>query len=43
MGYGKYDESDVPMKLEDIMEDAQRYRERCLMLEKLDKSEKIIN
>lgn len=43
VGYGKYDESDVPMKLEDIMEDAQRYRERCLMLEKLDKSEKIIN
>lgn len=36
IGYGKYEESDVPMKLEDIIEDAQRYKERCLMLQQLD-------
>jgi hypothetical protein len=35
VGYGKYDESDVPMKLEDIMEDALRYKERCRMLQEL--------
>ena len=34
-GYGKYDESDVPMKFEDIVEDALRYRERCLRLQEL--------
>lgn len=43
VGYGKYDESDVPMKLEDIFEDAQRYKERCLMLQTLKKSEKRID
>jgi len=32
-GYGKYDSSDVPMKLDDIKEDARRYRERCQMLQ----------
>ena len=36
IGCGKYEESDVPMKLEDIFEDAQRYKERCLMLQQLD-------
>ena len=35
----KYDESNVPMKLEDIYEDARRYKERCLMLQELDKLE----
>jgi len=39
-GYGKYDESDIPMKFEDIVEDARRYKERCRMLEELSKSEK---
>ena len=34
-GYGKYDESDVPMKFEDIVEDALRYKERCLRLKEL--------
>ena len=32
VGYGKYDSSDVPMKLEDIREDAQRYKERVAKL-----------
>jgi hypothetical protein len=36
-GYRKYDESNVPMKLEDIYEDARRYKERCLMLQELEK------
>ena len=36
-GYRKYDESNVPMKLEDMYEDAHRYKERCLMLQELDK------
>ena len=36
-GYRKYDESNVPMKLEDIYEDARRYKERCLMLQELGK------
>ena len=31
-GYTKYESSDVPMKLEDIKEDAERYKERCMML-----------
>lgn len=35
VGYGKYDESDVPMKLDDIIEDARRYKQRCLMLQNL--------
>jgi len=35
VGYGKYDESDVPMKYEDIVEDARRYKERCLKLKEL--------
>lgn len=35
MGYGKYEESDVPMKLEDIIEDARRYKERCFKLQQL--------
>lgn len=43
VGYGKYDESDVEMKLDDIAEDAKRYKERCMMLEKLNKSEEQIN
>lgn len=34
-GYGKYDPSDVPMKLEDIKEDARRYKERCQKLQML--------
>lgn len=38
VGYGKYDESDVPMKMEDIMEDAFRYRERCRVLKELHES-----
>ena len=42
-GYGKYDESDVPMKLEDIIEDAQRYKERCRMLQELSLEKKNIN
>ena len=37
VGYGKYEESDVPMKLEDIMEDALRYKQRCQMLQELNK------
>ena len=36
-GYRKYDESNVPMKQEDMYEDALRYKERCLMLQELDK------
>ena len=36
-GYRKYDESNIPMKIEDIYEDARRYKERCLMLQELDK------
>lgn len=32
VGYGKYDSSDVPMKLEDIREDAERYKERVAKL-----------
>ena len=32
MGYGKYDSSDVPMKLEDIREDAKRYKDRIIKL-----------
>lgn len=31
-GYGKYESSDVPMKLGDIREDAERYKERLAML-----------
>jgi uncharacterized phage-associated protein len=31
-GYSKYESSDVPMKLEDIREDAENYRERLAML-----------
>jgi len=37
IGYGKYDESDVPMKLEDIIEDAMSYKLRCQMLQELNK------
>lgn len=40
VGYRKYDESNVPMKLEDIYEDARRYKERCLILQELEKFEK---
>lgn len=36
-GYGKYEESDVPMKLDDIIEDARRYKTRCFMLSQIDK------
>ena len=36
-GYRKYDESNVPMKIEDIYEDARRYKERCLKLQELEK------
>ena len=43
VGYGKYDESDVPMKLEDIIEDADRYKERCAMLLALNSSENHIS
>ena len=32
VGYGKYDSSDVPMKLDDIREDAERYKERVTKL-----------
>ena len=32
VGYGKYDSSDVPMKLEDIREDAKRYKDRIVKL-----------
>lgn len=39
-GYRKYDESNVPMELEDIYEDARCYKERCLKLQELEKSEK---
>ena len=38
VGYGKYEESDVPMKLEDILEDAMRYKQRCQMLQELKKN-----
>lgn len=31
-GYTKYESSDIPMKLDDIREDAERYKERCMML-----------
>lgn len=34
-GYGKYDSSDVPMKLDDIREDAERYKERRAKLKLL--------
>lgn len=37
VGFGKYDESDVPMKLEDIIEDAMRYKYRCMMLQELNR------
>jgi hypothetical protein len=43
VGYGKYDESDVPMKLEDITEDAERYKKRCEMLLALNSSENHIS
>jgi uncharacterized phage-associated protein len=43
VGYGKYDESDVVMKLEDITEDAMRYKERCMKLEELNKSGNQLN
>lgn len=32
VGYGKYESSDVPMKLDDIREDAARYKERVAKL-----------
>jgi hypothetical protein len=32
VGYGKYDSSDVPMKLDDIREDAMNYMERLTLL-----------
>lgn len=32
VGYRKFEESNVPMKLEDIYEDARRYKKRCVML-----------
>lgn len=35
VGYGKYEESDVEMKLEDIIEDAIRYKKRCKFLQEL--------
>ena len=38
VGYGKYEESDVPMKLEDIREDAERYRLRCQMLQEFNQN-----
>ncbi len=38
-GYGKYDESNVPMKMSDIMEDALRYRTRCKKLQELETTE----
>ena len=31
-GYSKFESSDVPMRLEDIREDAERYKERCMLL-----------
>lgn len=31
-GYSKYESSDVPMQLDDIREDAERYKDRCMML-----------
>lgn len=31
-GYGKYESSDIPMKLENIREDAERYKERLALL-----------
>ena len=31
-GYSKYESSDVPMKLDDIREDAERYKERTMKL-----------
>lgn len=32
IGYSKYQSSDVPMKLDDIIEDAERYKKRCKLL-----------
>ncbi|MCR5453703.1 MAG: DUF4065 domain-containing protein [Bacteroidales bacterium] len=32
IGYSKYQSSDVPMKLNDIMEDTERYKKRCQIL-----------
>ncbi len=32
IGYSKYQSSDVPMKLDDIREDAERYKKRCKLL-----------
>lgn len=37
-GYGKYEDSDVPMLLEDIRKDADYFRQRRRMLKILDKS-----
>lgn len=35
IGYGKYDSSDVPMCIDDIREDAERFKVRQFMLKKL--------
>ena len=37
-GYGKYEDSDVPMLLEDIKKDADYFRQRRIMLRILEKS-----
>ena len=34
IGYGKYDSSDVPMSIDDIREDAERFKVRQFMLKK---------
>ena len=37
-GYGKYDDSDVPMSMEDIRRDAAYYKQRRIMLDVLEKT-----
>ena len=37
-GYGKYEDSDVPMLLDDIRKDADYFRQRRVMLKILEKS-----
>ena len=36
IGYGKYDSSDVPMSIDDIREDAERFKVRKFMLKKFE-------
>lgn len=43
IGYAKYDDSDEPMSLSDIREDAERFKQRCLLLKLREERMKIKN